>query len=446
MFDADGALVVWNKHYQAILKFPDRVMAVGTTMGDFAQFMAERGDYGPGDPNSLMRERLDWLGQDATTRREVTIPGGRTYDILKTKSDDGGLVITFADITDRKVAAEALHRSESRFRDIADAASDWFWELDADLRFTMVTDTVMQYNGGTNPEAFYGMTRRELNTRDDIESKAWTALYADMAAHRPFRNFEYNFVDANGDDHDWSISGRPVFDDDGKFSGYRGVGRDISARKRMEETLRDNQERLEMQLVALRDREERLEVQASEIVMVAENLAIAEQKMKFLANHDALTGLPSLRLCKDRVDMAIAGARRDKTHCALMFIDLDGFKAVNDTHGHETGDGVLKTVAERILSTIREVDTAARIGGDEFLVVAPGIGGPGDAAFLAERLVRAISADLEVDGAAATIGASIGIALYPIHGETCDELMQQANQAMYGVKRKGKNNFGFVPS
>ena len=169
---------------------------------------------------------MKWLWLDATKRTEVTIPGGRTYDILKKKTDDGGLVITFADNTDRKLAAEALRASERRFRDMADAASDWFWELDADLRFTMVTDTVMKYNGGTNPVAFHGMTRRELNTRDDIYSEAWSAHYADMEAHRPFRNFEYSFIDVHGDHHDWSISGRPIFDDAGTFCGYRGVGRD----------------------------------------------------------------------------------------------------------------------------------------------------------------------------------------------------------------------------
>lgn len=329
---------------------------------------------------------------------------------------------------------------------MADAASDWFWELDADLRFTMVTDTVMKYNGGTNPVAFHGMTRRELNTRDDIYSEAWSAHYADMEAHRPFRNFEYSFIDVHGDHHDWSISGRPIFDDAGTFCGYRGVGRDISTRKKLEETLRNNQERLEMQILEIRDREERLEIQASEIITVAENLAIAEQKMTFLANHDALTGLPSLRLCKDRIDMAIAQARRDKTFCALMFIDLDSFKSVNDAHGHEAGDDVLKTVAARILGTKREIDTAARIAGDEFLVVAPGIDNTADAACLAERLVTIISADMDIEGMPTKVGASIGIALYPIHGETCDELMQNADQAMYVVKRQGKNGFAFVPS
>ncbi len=124
----------------------------------------------------------------------------------------------------------------------------------------------------------------------------------------------------------------------------------------------------------------------------------------------------------------------------------DGFKAVNDAHGHETGDDVLKTVAVRILETKRETDTAARIGGDEFLIVAPGIDSTADAACLAERLVSIISTDMEIDGMPVKVGASIGIALYPIHGETCDELMQKADQAMYVVKRKGKNGFAFVPS
>jgi PAS domain-containing protein len=108
MFNAERSLVIWNKHYQEILKFPGHMMKVGTGIRDFALLMAERGDYGPGEPETLVEERLKWLWLDATKRTEVTIPGGRTYDILKKKTDDGGLVITFADNTDRKLAAEAL--------------------------------------------------------------------------------------------------------------------------------------------------------------------------------------------------------------------------------------------------------------------------------------------------------------------------------------------------
>ncbi len=220
----------------------------------------------------------------------------------------------------------------------------------------------------------------------------------------------------------------------------------VYERERAEIELRKNQELLEARVVDLRDREQRLEAQATEVIAIAEELAVAEKKMEFLANHDALTGLPSLRLCKDRIDMAMKAARRDKSLCGLIFIDLDGFKDVNDDHGHDAGDAVLKITAKRIQSCIREVDTAARIGGDEFIIVAPGIDKPDDVAVLAERLIDDISVDFTFNSATISIGASIGIALFPTDGATSEELIQSADKAMYKVKQKGKNNFCFALS
>ncbi len=212
----------------------------------------------------------------------------------------------------------------------------------------------------------------------------------------------------------------------------------------MLDALTESEENLKYQIAELRDREERLEKQASEMIGVAEELAIAEEKMKFLAYHDALTGLPSLRLCKDRIDKAIASAKRDNTQCAVMFIDLDGFKNVNDTLGHEVGDSVLKKVGERILANIRDVDTAARIGGDEFIAVLTGVKTPNDVAQLAQRINAALSKNFEIENSVATIGASIGIALYPNDGTTSEELLRKSDQSMYEIKKQNKNSFAFA--
>ncbi|MDP6689435.1 MAG: diguanylate cyclase [Alphaproteobacteria bacterium] len=446
MFDASRRLVVWNKQYQDVLQLPDELMRAGATNHELALFLAKRGDYGPGDPETLVQDRLQVLWGGCTTRSEITIRGEKSYDVRIQKTGSGGIVITYTDVTQRNRAEAALRESESRFRDFADAASDWFWELDEELRFVMLTDTVMQYNGGTDPKTMYGLTRQEVGAPEDVGSENWTRHIADMEARRPFKNFEYRFTDAHGESHDWSISGRPIFGEDGGFKGYRGVGHDISQRKGMEEALRDNQNRLEAQVLQLRDREERLEAQAAEMAVVAEELAVAEQQMKFLANHDALTGLPSSRLATDRIGMAIAAARRDRTKCALLFMDLDGFKAVNDSLGHEAGDIVLKGVAERMRACTREVDTVARIGGDEFVVVLPGVIAERQAAELSERLIDALSHEFPVKGASARIGISIGIAFFPDDADTSDELMRQADLAMYEIKRQGKNNFGFAAS
>ena len=447
LFDPEHTLVYWNRQCQTALQLPDELVRTGTTLREFGLYLAERGDYGDGDPAALVERRMKSLQSGEALRGEITVQGDRTYESLFQHLEDGGLVITYTDVTEHYQASTALRDSEARFKDFADAASDWFWELDEELRFVLITDTVMQFNGGTDPRSVYGLRRHEQNVGGNIETGAWLAHIADMEAHRPFKDFEYDFIDAQGKHHDWSISGRPFFDDKGNFRGYRGIGRDISERKAMEEMLRKNQTSLEEQILELRDREERLESQAADIVAVAEDLAIAEKRMQFLANHDALTGLPSIRLCKDRIEAAMAMAQRDQSQCGLMFIDLDGF-----TLGHEAGDIILKTVADRIQNCTREVDTAGRIGGDEFIIVLPNIKKAEHVATLAERLIKEISMEMcanpanPSNGAMATVGASIGIALFPADGTTCDNLIKAADKSMYQVKRQGKNNYGFASS
>ena len=169
----------------------------------------------------------------------------------------------------------------------------------------------------------------------------------------------------------------------------------------------------------------------------------AEKEIRHLANHDALTGLPSVRLAKDRLDHAIAQARRAQTQTTVMFVDLDGFKAVNDTLGHDAGDAVLKTVAERLKTCTREADTVARIGGDEFIVILDRQGRE-VATRVAERIVSSVHEPFKMDCGDAKIGASIGIALYPEHGETTAALMKAADDAMYKIKKSGKGAAAFV--
>jgi PAS domain S-box-containing protein len=172
-----------------------------------------------------------------TTQNHLTAANGeiRFFEWSNSASvDDQGEVIELQsvgrDITERMKAEQALLESEQRLSDYAGSASDWFWEMDENLRFVLVTDTVMQYNGGTDPRVFYGMTRQELNALNKDDSDIWDGHIADMEARRPFRNFEYSFVDGHGETHEWSISGQPFHDTGGRFCGYRGVGRDITDR------------------------------------------------------------------------------------------------------------------------------------------------------------------------------------------------------------------------
>lgn len=166
----------------------------------------------------------------------------------------------------------------------------------------------------------------------------------------------------------------------------------------------------------------------------------AEQMVQRMAHHDALTGLPNRSLLSDLLQQTFAMARRDSTMFAIIFMDLDRFKPVNDELGHEIGDKLLKEVAGRIRQTIRESDTVARIGGDEFMVLLPSIEEEHDPVQVAEKIHNALNIPFEIDGNTLSISSSLGIAIYPRHGSGEVELMRNADIAMYRAKEGGRDN------
>jgi len=170
----------------------------------------------------------------------------------------------------------------------------------------------------------------------------------------------------------------------------------------------------------------------------------AEQQISFMAYHDKLTGLPNRALLFDRLSKAMSQAKRDAKHVALLFADLDGFKAVNDEFGHEAGDAVLRMSAQRFLACVRAVDTVARFGGDEFAIVLGSLEDPQQAKAVAEKIVQAFAQSITLaDGRDCHVGASVGISIYPEHGSAMDNLMVAADRAMYESKRAGKNIYTF---
>jgi diguanylate cyclase (GGDEF)-like protein/PAS domain S-box-containing protein len=168
----------------------------------------------------------------------------------------------------------------------------------------------------------------------------------------------------------------------------------------------------------------------------------AEEILRHHALHDALTGLPHRGLMQDRLEQALLAARRSGMQMALLFVDLDEFKAVNDTYGHAAGDVVLQGVGGRLQSVVRATDTVARIGGDEFAVVLPTVEGSG-AIDVACKILLAMEAPFDCGDARISVGASVGIAVYPTHGTGRETLLQHADAAMYWAKRSGR---GFAVS
>ncbi len=178
-----------------------------------------------------------------------------------------------------------------------------------------------------------------------------------------------------------------------------------------------------------------------EVRLLYKELAQYSKQQQELALHDPLTGLPNRRLLEDRIATSLQHAERNHGKAAVMYLDLDGFKSINDTYGHAYGDEILKMVAKRLVGSSRKEDTVARIGGDEFVIVLGSLSGLGDAREPASKLVEIVSEPYFINDLTLKLSTSIGISIYPDDADTVDALISMADSALYEAKRAGKNRF-----
>jgi diguanylate cyclase (GGDEF)-like protein len=181
----------------------------------------------------------------------------------------------------------------------------------------------------------------------------------------------------------------------------------------------------------------------SKTAQMASSLREANAELQHLVLHDTLTKLPNRLLLEDRVQQAIAECQRASSHCAVLFVDLDRFKTLNDSLGHFAGDTVLRAVAERLRTSVRHEDTVSRLGGDEFVVLLRHVANPEDAADVARKIIDALARPIVLNGHELRIGSSVGISVFPDHGEDSGRLIANADAAMYHVKKSGRSNFAF---
>lgn len=294
-----------------------------------------------------------------------------------------GATGTARDITEYKRAAAALHESVEKLRLAVEAADLRYWEWDA-------ASGALQAPPLEHDDRVYAEDRERCQ-------QAWREA---VARGEPYEA-EYR-VDTPQGEIEWFFSRAvPVLDGGGKLRRMIGVSQDITARKRREEAV------------------------------------------QFLAYHDSLTGLPNRRLLDDRLRQSLYAAERRERRLAVMLLDLDGFKRVNDSLGHRAGDAVLREVAARLASCMRKADTVARQGGDEFAIVLSDVESQGDCRIVAEKILRALEKDFRVDGESFSIGASMGIALFPADAGDSDALLRNADAAMYRAKQLGRNQYCF---
>ncbi len=182
-----------------------------------------------------------------------------------------------------------------------------------------------------------------------------------------------------------------------------------------------------------------------QLLQTIEELEQEKLKAEQRANHDTLTGLLSLHMANDRMELAIKNAKRNKTKVAIIFLDLDNFKSINDDYGHDAGDCVLIEVAKRLKSCIREVDSACRIGGDEFFIVMAEVHAGHEVGLVCERIINSVGHPIDYQGQTLHIELSAGIALYPDHALDSSKLKNMADRAMYKVKQRHTHSYAFSP-
>jgi diguanylate cyclase (GGDEF)-like protein/PAS domain S-box-containing protein len=467
------------------------------------------------------------LARAMANREEVTFetyypPENRWFNLRAIPTGDG-IAVYLHDITDNKQLIDSLSQSERRFHDFAEVGADWFWEMDENLRFNYFSGRMHQITG-IDPVNFIGKTRRDLAQENTNDSK-WQAHLADLEAHRPFHDFRYKTQRADGAILNWSTSGKPIYDADGKFTGYRGVSADVTAEFQAKEALQDSEERFKDFAETAADwfwemdehlRFSRLEGNFSETMGVPKEYVLGKTRQElysgqindpkwvrhfedmesrrpftdfeikwtsprektekiflingkpfydsdgsfrgyrgvgrditaahalstqltYQASHDTLTGLVNRRELERRLQRALESTKKDSAVHALCYLDLDQFKVVNDTCGHVAGDELLRQLAKVLPKCVRHQDTVARLGGDEFGVLLEHCSKE-QALRVAEAMRRMVADFIFIwQDKTFNVGVSIGLVSITQATDNFNTLLSAADNACYAAKDLGRN-------
>jgi diguanylate cyclase (GGDEF)-like protein/PAS domain S-box-containing protein len=385
--DAEGRYILWNKQYAEIYNRSSDLFKPGARLADTIRIGVARGDYPEaiGREEEWIAERLSRLHQPGA-RHEQTLADGRVVLIDERLTEDGGVIGLRVDITE-------LKQREASFRLLFDSnpVPMIVCSLDGE-RILGVNDAAIEHYGYSRIE-FERLTIRSLQAFDPELPWAGDRSSDEQTARI------WKHVRVDGTLIDLAIYSRQLV-----YGDQPAV------------------------LLALMDITERKR---------------AEARLAFMAQHDGLTGLPNRTLLRQQMDDLLLHARRSADRVAVLVLGLDNFKAVNDTLGHGIGDKLLRGVAKRLRSTLREEDVLARLNSDEFAIVQSGVTRPEDAVLLARRLLEAIGDPYLLDGHSVVIGASIGIAMSPGDGDESDRLLKNADMALSRAKNDFRGTFSF---
>ncbi len=424
------------------------------------------------------------------------------------------------DITERKLAEQALRISEQRFRDVSEAAGEYLWEIDTNMVYTYVSNRSVEVKGFA-PEELLGHTPMDFMPKEDAESVI-KIIKGAMVNNTTFK-LQHRNTTKNGETLWEAVTGLPILDNAGVVTGLRGTGLNITQRKQTEDELRlasmvykNSSEAMVItdsanRIIAVNPAFEKLTGYRSEEVtgkdpnilssgrqdkafyqamwhdinstgtwqgelwdkrkngeVYPKSLIIntikdengqvhryvalfsditkkkeSEELIWKQANFDMLTGLPNRRMFRERLDHEIKKAHRSGAQLALMLLDLDHFKEINDTLGHDMGDVLLKEAAARLVSCVRESDTVARMGGDEFIIILGEVDDPGSVDRVARTILQRIVEPFKLGDEFGYVSTSVGITLYPDDAADIESLLKNADQAMYVAKKQGRNRSSY---
>jgi diguanylate cyclase (GGDEF)-like protein/PAS domain S-box-containing protein len=349
--------------------------------------------YRTGNPNELFpMEQIRKDGKRIFTESSVFLLRNEKEEIV-------GFRGIGRDVTEHVQMEEALKRSEERYRAILEEIEEGYYEVDLAGNFTFANDAACcQF--GYSREELMGMNYRAYVPKDDAKNvyKTWNKVYR---TGEPVKSFPFASIKKDGTHIYLENSISPLRNKEGKIIGFRSVSRDITERRQF------------------------------------------EQKLAEMATHDSLTGLPNRVLLSDRLMIGSALARRSGHRMAVLMLDLDRFKTVNDAMGHSVGDELLKAVGQRLSGIMRKSDTVSRIGGDEFILVLPQISQIENVTKFAERILNAFQEPFVFGRHRLQVTTSIGIAIYPEDGTNIENLLKSADSAMYLAKEQGRGIYKY---
>jgi diguanylate cyclase (GGDEF)-like protein/PAS domain S-box-containing protein len=395
--DQNLDIVVWNSAFAGMLGIPPEVMPPGQVVAyaDAIRFVAARGDYGPGEVEDLVRQRVALASNPTEHRFERVLPSGRIIEVFGQPMGDGGFVTTYTDITDIRASAQKLERTLELMDEIISRSVVLVFELDETGRIAFASGT----------ERVLGFAATEVVGRrltEFVDPEDLAGVRAILAGKGGQHEQVIAAFNCNGGRKAWlSLSGY------GFRGGFRGVAIDITEKHQQDLRIKDLIQRLEQS-----------------------------------ALHDHLTGLPNRTKFVQRFDDEVARMGRSGKPMAVIVLDLDHFKSINDTFGHLVGDLVLRETAKTLRSAVRQSDLVARFGGEEFVILLPDTDIAG-AVTLAENLRAAVEAQvLRVSGRSERINvtATFGVADMELgHVLALDDFLDRADQAAYRGKNEGRN-------